>query len=166
MQTGTEIAGRVEGLPMLIEKAAAALASASTAAEVLEAKTSAKVAYEAAKLAAQLARQKDAHDTVMAACPRCMGDALVIEAQAMCLLADQYDAVQERGEVAKPGQQDRVRDNIQNTILSPLPKTSALPACWFTRLASCVTPRSGSRASFAGRSTRGCGPTRRRRELK
>jgi hypothetical protein len=35
---GSEIAERVETLPRLIERAAAALASASTAAEVLDAK--------------------------------------------------------------------------------------------------------------------------------
>jgi hypothetical protein len=70
------------------------------AGEILEAKGEAIIAYEAAKLAARLAKFKSAHDTVIAACRKAQADALVIEVRAQCRLADEYDAAQERGEVA------------------------------------------------------------------
>jgi hypothetical protein len=90
-------------LPRLIEQAAAALAAATTAAEVLDAKDKADVAYTAAKTAARFATAKGAHDTIIAACHKAMGDALLIEKTAQCGLADEYDAAQERGDVQKPG---------------------------------------------------------------
>jgi hypothetical protein len=90
-------------LPHLIEQAAAALAKATTAGEVLEARNQAAMAYNAAKIAARFAKLKDAHAEVLAACHRAQADALIIEARAQCRLADEYDAAQERGEVAKQG---------------------------------------------------------------
>ncbi len=97
----SEVARReVESLPRLIERAAAALAKATTAAEVLAAHKQARFAYNAAKATAEFSKIKDAHDTVVAACRKAMGDALVIEAHAKCRLADEYDAAQRRGEVA------------------------------------------------------------------
>jgi hypothetical protein len=101
-------------LPGLIEKAAAALATATTAAEVLDAKNKAGSAYTTAKAAARFAEAKNAHDAIVAACRKAMGDALIIQATAQCRLADEYDAAQERGEIAKQGQQDRARDNVRN----------------------------------------------------
>ncbi len=101
-------------LPSLIEQAAAALAAATTAAEVLDAKNKAGFAYATAKAAARLAEVKNAHDAVVAACHKAMGDALIIQAAAQCRLADEDDAAQERGEIAKSGQQDRVRDRVPN----------------------------------------------------
>jgi hypothetical protein len=98
---------RVESLPRLIEEAASALANARTAAEVLDARDRANVVYVAAKMAARLAKAKDAHDTVIAACRKAQADALVIEAQAQCRLADEYDAAQERGEAKKAGKPKR-----------------------------------------------------------
>jgi hypothetical protein len=92
-----------ERLPRLIEQAAAALAKATTPAEILEARERANVAYTAAKMAARLAKAKEAHDEIVAACRKAMADALVIEAQAQCRLADEYDAAQEQGEVARRG---------------------------------------------------------------
>jgi len=91
-----------EGLPSLVNKAARALASATTAAEVLEAREAASLAYDAAKRAARLAQAKGAHDTLVAAAHRAQADALLIESQAKRRLADEYDAAQERGEVAGP----------------------------------------------------------------
>ena len=93
----------IKKLSPMIERAAATLAKATTAADFLDAKREATVAYDAAKLAARFAKVKDAHDTVVAACHRTQADALVIEAQAQCRLADEYDAAQERGEVQKGG---------------------------------------------------------------
>lgn len=89
-----------QGLPALVDRAAAALASARTSAEVLEARDMAAFAYDAAKRAARLQQAKGAHDTLVAAAHRAQADALLIESQAKRRLADEYDAAQERGEVA------------------------------------------------------------------
>jgi hypothetical protein len=86
-------------LPQMIERAIAALDKATTAAEVLDVQKQAGLAYTAAKAAAQFAKMKDAHDTVVEACRKMMGDALVIEARAQCRLADEYDAAQKAGDV-------------------------------------------------------------------
>lgn len=90
-------------LPALVRRAATQLASASTAAEVLEARDFASVAYDAAKKAARLHKAKGAHDELIAKAHRAQADALEIEAAAKRRLADEYDAAQERGEVAGHG---------------------------------------------------------------
>jgi hypothetical protein len=97
------MSNQIERLPQLIKEAIAALSSATSAAEILEAKDKATVVYEAAKLSARLAKFKNAHDTVVAACRKTQADALVIETRAQCRLADEYDAAQKRGEVAQHG---------------------------------------------------------------
>jgi hypothetical protein len=88
------------GLPGLIERAATMLAGAKTAAEVLEAREAAGLAYDVAKRAARLGRAKAAHDELVAAAHRAQADALEIEASAKRRLADEYDAAQARGEAA------------------------------------------------------------------
>lgn len=93
----------LEKLPGLIEQAMVALGNATTAAEVLDARDQATVAYDAAKSAARFAKAKDAHGTIMAMCHRMQADALSIEARAQIRLADEYDAAQDRGEVQKRG---------------------------------------------------------------
>jgi hypothetical protein len=90
-------------LPTLIDRAATALQSARSSAEVLQAGALANFAYDAAKSAARLAKAKEAHDDVLTKVYRAQADAALIEAGAKCRLADEYDAAQERGEVAKPG---------------------------------------------------------------
>lgn len=110
---------QTDKLPRLIERAATALAKATTAAEVLDARDSAALAYDAAKAAARFANIKNAHDAVLAACHKAMGDALEIEAQAQCRLADEYDAAQERGEVktvGKPKKQNVPYGNNSLTV--------------------------------------------------
>lgn len=92
-----------ESLPALIDRAAMALTSAKSAAEVLEAKTLASVAYDVAKRASRLARAKEAHDSIQSAALRSQADANAIIAAAQHRLADEYDAAQERGEVALAG---------------------------------------------------------------
>jgi hypothetical protein len=87
----------------LIDRATKALSKARSAAEVLEARDMADVAYTATKLAARLGKAKRAHDDLIAAAFRAQADALEIEALAKRRLADEYDAAQERGEVAKSG---------------------------------------------------------------
>lgn len=87
-------------LSTLIDRAVSALAGARTAAEVLEARDLASVAYDAAKRAARIGKAKQAHDSLIAAAHRTQADALEIEAQAKRRLADEYDAAQERGELA------------------------------------------------------------------
>jgi hypothetical protein len=92
-----------ESLPTLIDRATSALASARTSAEVLEARDMARVAYDAAKSAARIIRAKEAHDSLIADVHRAQAHALNIRARAEMRLAEEYDAAQERGEVAKIG---------------------------------------------------------------
>lgn len=96
--------GGPTGLPAMVRRAADQLASASSAAEVLDARDAASTAYDAAKKAARIARAKGAHDELIAKAHRAQADALEIEAAAKRRLADEYDAAQDRGEVAKNGQ--------------------------------------------------------------
>jgi len=93
----------IASLPALIDRAASALSNARSSAEVLEAKEMASFAYDAAKRTARLAKAKNAHDELIGAAHRAQAHALEIEAQAKHRLADEYDAAQERGEVAKAG---------------------------------------------------------------
>ena len=97
------ISQTIEGLPGLVDRAASMLASAKTAAEVLEARETAGFAYDMAKRTARLHTAKAAHDDLIAAAHRAQADALEIEAAAKRRLADEYDAAQARGEVAKRG---------------------------------------------------------------
>ncbi len=55
------------------------------------------------KLQALRIEAKGAHDELIAAVHRAQADALEIMAQAKCRLADEYDAAQQRGEVAGHG---------------------------------------------------------------
>lgn len=89
-----------ETLPTLIDRATAALDSARSSAEVLEARDMARVAYDAAKSAARMARAKQAHDSLIADVHRAQANALAIRARAEMRLAEEYDAAQDRGEVA------------------------------------------------------------------
>jgi len=93
-------------LPALIRRAADQLVSATNAAEILEARDMASVAYDASKKAARLAKAKGAHDELLAKAHRAQADALEIEAAAKRRLADEYDAAQERGEVATRSDQN------------------------------------------------------------
>lgn len=97
------VAERSVALPTLIDRAVAALSNARSAAEVLEARDLASVAYDAAKHAVRLLKAKQAHDDLISAAFRAQADALEIEAQAKRRLADEYDAAQERGEVKANG---------------------------------------------------------------
>ncbi|WP_353641343.1 MT-A70 family methyltransferase [Mesorhizobium sp. WSM2239] len=92
-----------DSLPALIRQAADALAGAQTAAEVLDARDKATLAYDAAKRASRMQRAKRAHDDIIAATHRAQADALEIEAAAKRRLADEYDGAQSRGEVASKG---------------------------------------------------------------
>lgn len=87
-------------LPALIRRAADQLVSATNAAEILEARDMASVAYDASKKAARLAKAKGAHDELLAKAHRAQADALEIEAAAKRRLADEYDAAQDRGEIS------------------------------------------------------------------
>ena len=94
-----------QDLPSLIDRAASMLSGAKTAAEVLEAREVAGLAYDVAKRAARLQRAKSAHDDLVAAAHRAQAHALEIEARAKRRLADEYDAAQARGEVHRHGGQ-------------------------------------------------------------
>jgi hypothetical protein len=108
----------IETLPCLIDQAMAALDNATTAAEVLDARDQAKVAYDAAKSAARFAKAKSAHATILATCHRMQADALTIEARAQSRLADEYDAAQGRGDVATPGNKSG-KSNIPDENITP-----------------------------------------------
>jgi hypothetical protein len=99
----TEIAQQPEKLPRLIAQAAAALAKATGAAEVLDVKAEAALIYNAAKAAERFAKAKNAHDEIIAACHNAMRDALRIEKRAQIRLAEEFDAAQMRGELSSPG---------------------------------------------------------------
>ena len=99
-----------ENLPALIDRASHALSSAKTSAEVLEARNAAAVAYDTAKAVGRIARAKKAHDDILSAVYRAQADALLIEARAKVRLADEYDAAQERGDVAVAGDNQVVPD--------------------------------------------------------
>lgn len=93
-------AEQIRDLPSLVDRAAACLASARTAAQVLEAREVAGMVVDLARRAARLERAKSAHDDLVAAAHRAQADALEIEAAAKRRLADEYDDAQARGEVA------------------------------------------------------------------
>lgn len=102
-----------ETLPALIDRATAALSSARSSAEVLEARDMARVAYDAAKSAGRMAQAKQAHDSLIAEIHRAQANALAIRARAEMRLAEEYDAAQDRGEVASVGQRSNVvADNV------------------------------------------------------
>ena len=105
-------------LPSLIDRAASMLAGAKTAAEVLEAREFAGLAYDAAKRASRLHRAKSAHDILIVAAHRAQADALEIEAAAKRRLADEYDAAQERGELAAIGTNQHRHEGVvvSNTL--------------------------------------------------
>lgn len=90
-------------LPSLIDRATSMLSGAKSAAEVLEAREVAGLAYDVAKRAARLQRAKSAHDDLVAAAHRAQAHALEIEARAKRRLADEYDAAQARGEIKRNG---------------------------------------------------------------
>lgn len=104
-----------ETLPELIDKATAALDAARTSAEVLEARDMARLAYDAAKSMARIARAKQAHDSLMVDVHRSQAHALAIRARAEMRLAEEYDAAQERGEVAGHGRSKVEADNVTTT---------------------------------------------------
>jgi hypothetical protein len=107
-----------QDLPSLIDRAASMLSGARTAAEVLEAREVAGLAYDVAKRAARLQRAKSAHDDLVAAAHRAQADALEIEAAAKRRLADEYDAAQERGELAGIGTNQHREEGVavSNTL--------------------------------------------------
>lgn len=82
----------VSATPELVDRAAAHLAGARTAAEILDARDHAAVAYDMARRAGRLAAARGAYDELIPRIHRAQADALVIEAEAKRRLADEYDA--------------------------------------------------------------------------
>ena len=104
-------------LPSLVSRAADQLAEAKTSAEVLEAKTTAGVAYDAAKSAGRIARMKEAHDDLIQKIYRSQAQCVIIEGEAQARLADEYDLAQEKGEVATAGQPKKsIVQSSDNTL--------------------------------------------------
>ena len=108
-----DLSTAILNLPSLVSRAADQLAEAKTSAEVLEAKTTAGVAYDAAKSAGRIARKKAAHDDLMQKIYRSQAQCVIIEGEAQARLADEYDLAQEKGEVQKAG-----RDRKSNIIVA------------------------------------------------
>lgn len=107
-----DLAVQSDTLPALIDKATTALEGARTSGEVLEARDTARAAYDAAKSAGRMARAKGAHDEIIAGVHRAQAHALAIRARAEMRLAAEYDAAQERGEVKRNGgDRSSVEDN-------------------------------------------------------
>lgn len=113
----------VHDLRTLVDRASSALAGARTAAEVLDARDMAALAYDAAKRAARLQRAKQAHDDLIGAAHRAQAHALEIEAQAKHRLADEYDAAQARGEIRRSGERSfSTPEKLGNHDLGIAPK--------------------------------------------
>lgn len=87
----------------LIDKATAALDSARTSAEVLEARDFAKMAYDQAKSIARIAKAKQAHDSLIMDVHQAQAHALTIRARAEMRLAEEYDQAQDRREIGQHG---------------------------------------------------------------
>jgi len=111
-------------LRTLVDRASSALADARNAAEVLDARDMAGLAYDVAKRTARLQRAKAAHDDLIAAAHRSQAHALEIEACAKRRLADEYDAAQQRGEVARHG--GTRKSKVSGGNLEQLPTVSDL----------------------------------------
>jgi hypothetical protein len=127
-------------LTVLIDRAATALAEAKTAAEVLDARDMASVAYDMAKKAARFAAARQAHDDLISAIYRARADALTIEAQAKCRLADEYDAAQARGEINSHGGNRKTDDfKFENSKLEEI-KPIELHEARLTRDAEVAEP--------------------------
>lgn len=107
-------------LPELVDIAATAMRNARSAAEVLGARDKARVAYDAARLAARLAKAKQAYDDLMPNIFRAKGAALELEAQAKKRIAEEYDAAQERGEAAKQGRPTTKQKRSETPTLKEL----------------------------------------------
>lgn len=90
-------------LPILIDRATAALDNARSSAEVLEARDMARLAYDASRSANRINKAKQAHDSIISDVHRSQAHALAIRARAEMRLAEEYDAAQDRGEVRKAG---------------------------------------------------------------
>jgi hypothetical protein len=86
-----------ETLPRVIDRAVAALSSARSSAEILEARELASAAYDAA---ARFAKMRHASDDVMDRARHAQSFALEIETLALRRLADEYDKAQQSGQVA------------------------------------------------------------------
>ena len=112
-----DLSTAILNLPSLVSRAADQLAEAKTSAEVLEAKTTAGVAYDAAKSAGRIARMKEAHDDLIQKIYRSQAQCVIIEGEAQARLADEYDLAQEKGEVATAGQPKKsIVQSSDNTL--------------------------------------------------
>ena len=92
-------------LPALIDRARTRLAEARTSAEVLEARAAAKAALHYAKL------QRAAIET--------QADCLSMIKRAEIRMADEIDAAQESGEVARHGGDRKTEIKVQSSDLDP-----------------------------------------------
>lgn len=115
-----EVQAGPQTITLVVTRAASALANAKSAAEILDARDMASVAYDAAKKAARFAKAKKAHDDVISAVYRAQADALEIESMAKRMLADEYDAAQDRGEVQKHGKVEVPAGNLKPATLDDL----------------------------------------------
>lgn len=93
----------VSGLPALVQRAANQLASATSAAQILEARLSADIAYDEAKKLSRMAQALAAHDELVAKVHEAQGEALKIKSEASRLYYEETQAAIERGEIPGRG---------------------------------------------------------------
>ena len=122
-----DLSTAILNLPSLVSRAADQLAEAKTSAEVLEAKTTAGVAYDAAKSAGRIARMKEAHDDLIQKIYRSQAQCVIIEGEAQARLADEYDLAQERDEIQKHGGARNFKFPDQKLEITPSPDVGLTP---------------------------------------
>jgi hypothetical protein len=103
-------------LPPSVDQTAGAVAETPTTAEVLEVREIASVTYDPAKRTARLARAEEAHDDLVQAAYRCRRMPSRSRA-AKRRLADEYDAAQARGEVARRGYTGHQHDDPDRNVI-------------------------------------------------
>src|SRR5262245_14485391 len=101
----------IETLSGMVERARATLANATTAAEYLDARDQAIFARTAAKLAERLAKQKNAHETVVQACRKAIGETLMIEVHSITHVGRQVRDAERQN----PGVLQKTVDEILRT---------------------------------------------------
>jgi DNA N-6-adenine-methyltransferase (Dam) len=117
--TDLSIIPTADAITAILARASATLDSAKSSAEILEARDTAAFAYDAAKSAARINRAKGAHDDLVDKARCLQGEALRIDARAKFRLAEEYDAAQERGEVAGHGGARNFNvpdENVETTV--------------------------------------------------
>lgn len=131
-------------LPALVKRAAEKLASATSAAEVLEVREEARALVEAAKIAARFERIQGAAGEVLSAIYHAHADGLIVEAGAKRRLAEEYDIARAAGLVAGEGR-PKTQDAVPSIASLPITHDD-LKDGRLIRDAEAIDPDAGRRA--------------------